>query len=277
MARSTALTRSSEGTNTTLASNPYSFASFQSFLTENFSLIVIVILFFMGGFFFGSVWTEKNIYKSGSVPVAGGAGTGAAADAGPGAEQAGRDLSIPGLVAKAEALGVDSKAVESCINSGETAKRVSDDQSGGTTAGVSGTPSTFLVLDGKVVDSVPGALPYAQVKQMVDAALANTAPATKPEFASLPAVTDVDHFRGNKDARLVLVEYSDYECPFCQQFHPSMTQLMDEYGDKIGWVYRHYPLSFHPSAQKAAEAAECVTQLTDNETFWEYTDALFTN
>lgn len=275
MARSTAVTRASESTTTKPANNPYSFDSFQRFLSENFSLIVIVVLFFMGGFFFGSVWTEKNIYKAGSAPVAG--GTGGAAGAAVGDPQGGRDLSIPGLVAKAEAMGLDSKAVESCINSGETAKIISDDQAGGTTAGVSGTPSTFLVLDGKVVDSIPGALPYAQVKQMVDAALANTAPAEKPELASLPAVTEADHFRGDRNAKLVLVEYSDYECPFCQQFHPSMTQLMAEYGDKIGWVYRHYPLSFHPSAQKAAEAAECVAKLTDDETFWDYSDALFTN
>lgn len=276
MARPTVASRSSESTTIKAASNPYSLESFQHFFAENFSLIVIVILFFMGGFFFGSVWTEKNIYKSGAVPVAGGTGTGGAVGA-PQVAEGGRDLSIPGLVAKAEAMGLDSKAVESCINSGETAQIVGDDQAGGTTAGVGGTPNTFLVLDGKVVDNVPGALPYAQVKQMVDTALANTAPVAKPEFASLPAVSTDDHLRGNKDARLVLIEYSDYECPFCQQFHPSMTQLMSEYGDKIGWVYRHYPLSFHPSAQKAAEASECVAKLTDDETFWEYSDALFTN
>ena len=50
---------------TDLPSNPYSFSAFQTFLNENFSLIIIVILFFLGGFFFGSVWTEKNMYKAG--------------------------------------------------------------------------------------------------------------------------------------------------------------------------------------------------------------------
>lgn len=257
--------------------NPYSFGAFQRFFSENFSLIVIVILFFIGGFFFGSVWTEKNFYKSGSAPGIGG-GTGGTQQAGTApAAQGGRDLSIPGLVAKAEALGLDANEVESCINSGETAQAVTDDMAGGSSAGVSGTPGTFLVLDGVVVENIPGALPYAQVKPMIDAALETDQPVEMAEYANLPEVTSDDHIRGNANARLVLVEYSDFECPFCQQFHPTMTQIMSEYGDQVAWVYRHFPLSFHPSAQKAGEAAECVAKLADNETFWEYADALFSN
>lgn len=257
------------------SNNPYSFDSFRAFISDNFSLIVIVVLFFVGGFFFGSVWTEKNMLKAGTAPrgnTAGNAaaGTGAAAPA-PGE----RDLSIPALVAKAEAVGVDGNKVESCINSGETAQVVSDDLAEGNAAGVSGTPSSFLVLDGVVVDNIPGALPYSQVKTMIDQYLATDTPVAKPELANLAAVDDSDHYRGNRNARLVIVEYSDFECPFCEQFHPSMEQVMQDYNGEVAWVYRNYPLSFHPFAQKAAEAAECVAKLSDNDTYWEYADSLF--
>lgn len=92
---------------------------------------------------------------------------------------------------------------------------------------------------------------------------------------TLAAVTDEDHVRGDIDkAKVVIVEYSDYECPFCGRHHPTMLDIMDQYGDDVAWVYRHFPLSFHPEAKPAALAAECAAEQNK---FWEYTDELFTN
>lgn len=89
-----------------------------------------------------------------------------------------------------------------------------------------------------------------------------------------------DYYRGvaPEKADIVLVEYSDYQCPFCSRLHPTMKQLMKDYEGKISWVYRHFPLtSIHPNAQPAAEAAECAGELGGNEKFWEFSDKLFEN
>jgi protein-disulfide isomerase len=100
-------------------------------------------------------------------------------------------------------------------------------------------------------------------------------PQPTQNLEAMPKVTDKDHIRGSKDADVVLVEYSDLECPFCKNFHGTMQQVMKEYGDTVAWVYRNYPLGFHQNAQKEAEAAECAAQLGGNDAFWKYTDTIF--
>lgn len=95
------------------------------------------------------------------------------------------------------------------------------------------------------------------------------------EVGDVKPVSDRDHIRGSNDATVTLIEYSDFECPFCQRFHPTMEQLMTEYEGKVRWVYRHFPLSFHQNAQKEAEASECVAELAGNDAFWEFTDKIY--
>ena len=98
---------------------------------------------------------------------------------------------------------------------------------------------------------------------------------TEAQLASLPEVDSDDHIIGNPNAKIVLVEYSDFECPFCQRFHPTMQQIMEEYGDDVAWVYRHFPLSFHPNARPAAITSECVAKLGGNNAFWKFADEAF--
>lgn len=86
---------------------------------------------------------------------------------------------------------------------------------------------------------------------------------------------DKDHWKGPEDAQLVHVEYSDFECPFCKTYNPTVMQLEKEYGDKMAFVYRHFPLSFHPLAQPTAEASECVASLGGNTAFWKFHDLMF--
>lgn len=93
---------------------------------------------------------------------------------------------------------------------------------------------------------------------------------------NLKPVSKDDHIRWSVDADITFVEYSDFECPYCKNFHETVKQVMTTYWDKINWVYRHYPLPFHwEIAQKESEASECVASLFWNEKFWEYTDLIY--
>lgn len=89
---------------------------------------------------------------------------------------------------------------------------------------------------------------------------------------NIPIPADA-HIRGNVDAPITIVEYSDVQCPFCQTFHNNMEQIIAEYGDDVRWVYKHFPLDqLHPFARQGAQAAECAGE---QEMFWEYTDLLY--
>lgn len=91
-------------------------------------------------------------------------------------------------------------------------------------------------------------------------------------------LTGDEHIRGDKNAKVKIVEWSDYQCPFCQKFHPTMQQVMSEYGDKVAWVFKHFPLdSLHPNARPAAEASECVAEQKGNDGFWRFTDGVYDN
>lgn len=102
---------------------------------------------------------------------------------------------------------------------------------------------------------------------------AGTLPETSSPNEQVILTAD-EHVRGSSDAQITWVEYSDFECPYCQQFHITMQQVVENYPD-VKWVYRHFPLSFHESAQIQAAASECVAELAGNDTFWTYADLLF--
>ena len=124
---------------------------------------------------------------------------------------------------------------------------------------------------------VAGAIMYvgfggSPAQERNTAAVENVAPS-----AELTISAD-DHILGNPDAPVILVEFSDLECPFCKTFHQTMKQVMEEYGGdgKVAWIYRHFPIdSIHPKARKEAAAAECAAAVGGAVKFWEYTDKIF--
>ncbi|MBI2984208.1 MAG: thioredoxin domain-containing protein [Candidatus Kerfeldbacteria bacterium] len=103
----------------------------------------------------------------------------------------------------------------------------------------------------------------------------NSSTTSQPSYGNVKVVGDDDYVRGSPNAKLTLIEYSDYECPFCKSFHPTMQQVMTDYKDQVAWVYRHFPLSFHANAAKEAEAGLCVGSLGDSNAFWDFTDKIF--
>lgn len=101
---------------------------------------------------------------------------------------------------------------------------------------------------------------------------------TEEQAKNVKPVSDSDHIKGDKNAKVLLIEYSDLECPFCQQFHPTIQKVAEEFGNDVAWVYRHYPLvSIHPRALPAANASECVANLGGNDAFWKFVDTVFSD
>lgn len=96
-----------------------------------------------------------------------------------------------------------------------------------------------------------------------------------PEIAD---VSSTDHIRGSKDAKIVIIEYSDIECPFCKAYHQTMKKIYDTYGinEEVAWVYRHFPITnLHKNAVTEAAATECVAELGGEDAFWKYLDELY--
>lgn len=97
--------------------------------------------------------------------------------------------------------------------------------------------------------------------------------ATAPVVVTgVPLVTEADHIQGDANAEITIITYTDFECPYCKRFHPTMKQVMEEYNGKVRWVLRDFPLSFHANAASAANAVECAGELGK---YWEFTDKIF--
>jgi protein-disulfide isomerase len=97
---------------------------------------------------------------------------------------------------------------------------------------------------------------------------------TPPPAAQLAAVADDEPYLGGKNAKVVIVEYTDFECPYCARHHDTMKQIISTYGNDIKYVLRHFPLSFHANAQKAAEAFECAAE-QDGDKAYDLSDKMF--
>jgi protein-disulfide isomerase len=86
--------------------------------------------------------------------------------------------------------------------------------------------------------------------------------------------TDKDPVRGNAAAPVTIVEFSDFQCPYCARVTPTLAHVREVYGDKVKIVFKDYPLPNHAQAPKAAEAARCASE---QQKFWEMHDAMFAN
>ncbi len=138
------------------------------------------------------------------------------------------------------------------------------------------------IASGKGISLGSGANPYRPAAAVADkpspavppnAQPPGQAPAGKPVK---PVDEKLDHVLGTKNAKVTLIEYSDFECPFCKRHFTTMQQLFKDYSKDLRIVFRHFPLSFHQNAQKEAEASECAAELGGNVAFWKLHDKIFT-
>ena len=99
-----------------------------------------------------------------------------------------------------------------------------------------------------------------------------------PSTIPMRPVSSTDHILGNPNADVVIVEYSDTECPYCKGFQSTMQRLINEYGGagQVAWVYRHFPIAeLHSKAPKEAEATECVYELGGPTKFWTFLNLIY--
>lgn len=182
------------------------------------------------------------------------------------------------MVAYAAEIGLDKAKFTACLAENKFTEKINKQMAEGQAAGVNGTPGNIIYdLKSKTGIVVSGAQPIDNFKKAIDAMMNDPKTAATVAGATaagpvVPVDLNADHVRGSKTAQIALIEYSDYECPFCHRVHPTITQLMKDYDGKIMWIYRHFPLSFHPQAMPLANGAECANELGGSDAYWKFTD-----
>lgn len=130
---------------------------------------------------------------------------------------------------------------------------------------------------GPIMDALQKAAQEAQ-KGARDREQEEMAKAREEEFKNpkKPVVEEDRIFRGKADAPILLVEYSDFQCPFCARGYSTVEEVRKKYGDKIKFVFKHLPLNFHPLAEPAAKRFEALA-LQSPEKAWKFHDEVFEN
>jgi len=108
----------------------------------------------------------------------------------------------------------------------------------------------------------------------VGSTTSTTTPSVASASVTVPPITSADHILGNPNAKVMIVEYSDLECPFCKMFQSTIEQALSNYSNgDVAWVYRHFTV--HSKAPYEAEASECANELGGNAIFFKYIDQIF--
>lgn len=194
------------------------------------------------------------------------------------------------LVSLAESIKIDGSDFRVCLEAERFASEIKADTADANAIGITGTPG-FVVGRKQSDDTVTGvmisgAYPYTTFSAALDYYLGgNTeAPTSLPELPAVKVATtsmDDDPVLGNSNSDVVIVEFSDYECPYCQRhFNQTLPDIKSNYLDtnKAALVYRDLPLPFHdPNASLAANAGECIQELAGDAKYYEFHDTYFKN
>ncbi|MBN1402822.1 MAG: thioredoxin domain-containing protein [Anaerolineae bacterium] len=200
------------------------------------------------------------------------------------------------LTTLAEEIGADKATYEACVDTGDALERVQESVAAAQALGMSATPNfRFTRSEDGETYALVGAQPLAVFRQWLDALLAGEEPpeeqrqeagqqelplwATPKGLAPDPERPGYnlagDAYKGNLDAELVVIEFTDFQCPPCRQHalevQPALDKAMVDSGEVL-WVHKNLPLQMHPQSEAAAIAAECAG---DAGKFWEMHDLLF--
>jgi protein-disulfide isomerase len=187
------------------------------------------------------------------------------------------------LVGYANALGLDEAAFRQCLGAEPSAELINEQLQRGFASGVNGTP-TFFINDKVLI----GAQPAAILDEIIDHELAGTADAVEDYSPAVQQLAAAGRFRiadgriaidgaeikGDPDARVVVVEFSDFQCPFCKRWvEQSYGALSERLGEDVALAFLHFPIvQIHPNAGNASVAAVCAGAQGK---FWEMHDTLF--
>lgn len=122
----------------------------------------------------------------------------------------------------------------------------------------------------------PSKMELSEAIKKLELKISDNQPSNVPNVKPIMVSTDDDPVRGSPDAPITIIEFSDFQCPFCSRFHnETLPTILEQYVDtgKVKFVYRDFPIqSSHPNAMPAAAASECAHEQNK---YWEYHDALF--
>ncbi len=202
-------------------------------------------------------------------------------------QQAPTLLSVDNLKKYAKDLGLNAGKFNSCLDNGSKKTAVAADTTYGGSLGVQGTPGFFI--NGRFL---AGAFPFNFFQEIIDKEIAGNGSsncsdystdlqkycqdANNKSFNPVPKNIDVNNTpsEGADNPKVTIVEFSDFQCPYCIRAYPTTQQILKTYGNQVKFYYKQFPLTqIHPFAQKAAEAALCAL---DQGKFWQYHDKLFT-
>jgi protein-disulfide isomerase len=197
------------------------------------------------------------------------------------------------LEGAAKDLGVDVDKLKKAISSHKYKELIDADAELADNVQANGTPHFFI--NGR---RLVGAQPFEKFQSVIDEELKNAqalvakgvAPKDvyneimksgkeppPPEKKTVPAPTSANPFKGGANAKVVIQEFSDFQCPFCGRVEPTVKQITDTYGDKVKLVWRHKPLPMHPDAPLASEASAEAFKQKGSDGFWKMHDLLFQN
>lgn len=240
---------------------------------SNLLILLLVIVSFFAGYLFFKVQTLEQQGRTGAQQNAN-------------QQAAASPLSVDNLKKYAKELKLNTNKFNTCLDKDQKKSTVENDIKLGTGLGVQGTPGFFI--NGRFLG---GAFPFEFFKEVIDKEISGQGSSScsdysqdlqkycdeagKNSFNPVPKTIELSKFqaRGAANGKVTVIEFSDFECPFCARAVPTIQQVLKTYPNDVAFYYKQFPLtSIHPNSQKAAEASLCAQEQGK---FWEYHDKLF--